>query len=121
MTATVHCLRCGRTLRSAQSIAAGMGRTCRAKVRHAAEVVDLTAFRDAKTARTKATELIEQGGIVPAGRLGLFLAVSSDGTNTYLIDVVEASCSCKGYAHAGRCYHQVAATLLEARTPGLAA
>ena len=109
---TTHCLRCGRTLTSAQSITNGMGRTCRSRVRQAADVIDLTAFRDAKAARTKATDLIEQAGIVPASRPGLYLAVSSDGANTYLIDTAEASCTCKGYAKVGRCYHQVAAGLL---------
>ena len=111
-TTTAKCIRCGRTLRSTKSVADGMGRTCKAKVRHAAEVVDLSAFRDAKAAKSKAVELIEQSGIVPASRPGLFLAVSSDGVNTYLVDIVEGSCTCKGYVHAGRCYHQTAATLL---------
>jgi uncharacterized Zn finger protein len=41
--------------------------------------------------------------------------VSSDGSNTYLIDTLEGSCTCKGFAHAGRCYHQVAAAMLTAR------
>jgi hypothetical protein len=85
-----------------------LGRTLRAE--HA--VIDLSAFRDAKGARGKAIELIEQDGIVPASRPGLYLAVSSDGANTYLIDTAEGSCSCKGFAHTGRCYHQVAAALL---------
>jgi hypothetical protein len=80
-----------------------------------AEVIDLSAFRDAKGARDKAVELVEQAAIVPASRPGLFLAVSSDGSNTYLIDTVEGSCTCKGYVHAGRCFHGVAAALLEAR------
>ena len=81
-----------------------------------AEVIDLSAFRDAKAARTKATDLIEQAGIVPASRAGLFLAVSSDGANTYLIDTVEGSCSCRGFAHQNRCYHLVAAALLTAQS-----
>jgi len=87
-----------------------LGRILRAE--HA--VIDLSAFRDAKGARGKAIELIEQDGIAPASRPGLYLAVSSDGVNTYLIDAFEGSCSCKGYAHTGRCYHQVAAALLGA-------
>lgn len=78
-------------------------------------VVDLTAFRDAKGAKSKAVDLIEQGGIIPASRAGLFLAVSSDGSNTYLVDTLEGSCSCKGFAHQGRCFHGVAAALLTAR------
>lgn len=88
-----------------------LGRTLRAE--HA--VIDLTAFRDAKTARTKAIELIEQDGIIPGSRPGLYLAVASDGANTYMIDTWEPSCTCKGFIHVGRCYHLVAAALLEAR------
>lgn len=112
---TGKCIRCGRTLRAGKSIADGMGRTCRAKVRKTAEVIDLGAFRDAKGARDKAAELVEQGGIVPAGRPALFLAVSSDGANTYLVDTLEGSCSCKGFAHQGRCFHLVAAALITAQ------
>lgn len=111
---TGKCIRCGRTLRSEKSIANGMGRTCKAKVRHAADVIDLTAFRDAKAAKSKAVELVEQAAIIPASRPGLYLAASSDGTNTYLIDTLEGSCTCKGFAHQGRCYHAVAAALIAA-------
>lgn len=111
---TGKCIRCGRTLRSAQSVANGMGRTCRAKVRQSAEVINLGAFRDAKSAKSKAVELVEQAGIVPAGRPALFLAVSSDGTNTYLVDTLEGSCTCRGFAHQGRCFHLVAAAMLSA-------
>lgn len=115
-TATTKCIRCGRTLRSGKSVADGMGRTCKARVRAAAEVVDLTEFRDARAAKSKATELIEQAGVIPASRVGLFMAVSSDGTNTYLVDTDEGSCTCKGYVNAGRCFHLVAANLLDGRT-----
>lgn len=86
-----------------------------------AEVIDLSAFRDARAARDKATELVEQAAIVPASRAGLFLAVSSDGANTYLIDTVEGSCSCRGFAHQNRCYHLVAALLTAQSTTAFAA
>lgn len=112
-TATTTCIRCGRTLRSEKSVADGMGRTCKARVRAAAEVVDLTQFRDARAAKNRAVELIEQAGVIPASRAGLFLAVSSDGTNTYLVDTDEGSCTCKGYVNAGHCFHLVAANLLD--------
>jgi excisionase family DNA binding protein len=78
-------------------------------------VLDLSAFRDAKAAKSKAVELIEQGGIIPASRAGLYLAVSSDGLNTYLIDLIEGSCTCKGHIHAGHCFHAVAAALIVGR------
>lgn len=111
---TVKC-HCGRKLTDPRSIARGMGPVCARKARKAAEVIDLSAFRDAKSARTKAVELVEQAAIVPASRTGLFLAVSSDGTNTYLIDATEGSCTCTGHARTGRCYHLVAAAILTAK------
>lgn len=73
----------------------------------------LAAFADAERAQAKAAELIETGALVPASRPGLYLAVSSDATDRYLIDTVEGSCTCKGYAHTGRCYHMVAAVMAE--------
>jgi hypothetical protein len=78
-----------------------------------ANVVDLSAFRDARAARSKALELISEGGIIPGSRPGLWLAVSSDGGNTYAIDTWEPSCTCKGHVYTGRCFHMVAATLLD--------
>lgn len=109
------CIRCGRKLTDPASIAAGMGRICRSHTHKAAAVIDLSAFRDAKAAKDKAAELVEQAGIIPASRPHLFLAVSSDGTNTYLVDTLEGSCTCKGFAHQGRCFHSVAAALIESR------
>lgn len=73
----------------------------------------LAAFADAAAAQAKAVELIETGALVPASRRGLYLAVSSDATDRYLIDTVEGSCTCKGHAHTGRCYHMVAAIMVE--------
>lgn len=113
---TGKCIRCGRKLTDPASIAAGMGRVCRSHTIKAAKVIDLSAFRNAQAAKDKATELVEQAGIIPAGRPGLYLAVASNGTDTYLVDSVEGSCTCKGFAHQGRCYHQVAAALMDARS-----
>src|SRR3954452_8362785 len=80
----VHrCLRpgCGRKLTSPESIARGAGRACARKMRLAAEAADLSAW----TARQgeQARELIEDGGLVPAAQEGVFLAVSTDGTEVY--------------------------------------
>lgn len=113
-TKTVKCY-CGRKLTDPRSIARGMGPVCARKARRAADVIDLSAFRDAKTAKSKAVELVEQAGIIPASRPGLFLAVSSTGTDTYFIDALEGSCTCCGFAHQGRCYHLVAAAILTAQ------
>lgn len=95
-----------------------LGRALTAE-RHA-DLIDLSAFRDAKTARSKALELIEQGGIIPGSRPGLWLAVASDGCGTYVIDTWEPSCTCKGHTFSGHCYHAVAATLLDRRVPAAA-
>lgn len=116
---TTRCHRCGRPLTSAESIARGYGRTCRAKVREAAKVVDLTAYKAFQLG--KAEELIEQGGIVPTGRPALYLAVSSDGTARYMVDAAEGSCSCPAGDKGRRCYHLLAADILTAATPSRAA
>jgi hypothetical protein len=79
----------------------------------------LAAFRDAASAEARAVEAIETGALVPASRPGLYLAVSSDGTGTYLIDTDEESCTCQGHARTGHCYHQVAAAMLETGTAAL--
>lgn len=114
-TETANCHRCGRRLTSAASVARGYGRTCRAKVREAANVVDLTEYKAFQVA--KAAELIEQGGIVPTGRRDLYLAVSSDGTARYMVDAVERSCSCPAGDKGRRCYHLLAADILTAAAP----
>lgn len=109
------CHRCGRKLTAADSIARGYGRTCRAKVRDAAKVVDLTEYKAFQLA--KAEELIEQGGIVPTARPALYLAVSSDGTSRYMVDATEHSCSCPAGDKGRHCYHQLAADILTAAAP----
>jgi hypothetical protein len=84
----------------------------------------LAQFRDADSARTKALELIEQGAIIPGSRSGLYFAVSTDASHTYFVDAAEGSCTCKGHVYSNRCYHAVAAAMLEtgayARTARLA-
>jgi hypothetical protein len=60
----------------------------------------------------KAMELIETQAIVAGSRDGIWLIVSSDGTNTYMVDTDERSCTCKGFLNFGRCYHLVAAEML---------
>lgn len=114
-TQTTHkCSRCHRTLTDPRSIANGIGPVCARKARNAATVIDLGAFRDAKATNSKATELIEQGGIVTGPDRGTYLAPSSDGTGFYLIDTVAGTCTCKGHMYAGHCFHAVAAAILQA-------
>jgi hypothetical protein len=91
----------------------------RAAMRRRALAKQLTAFCDAAGAEAKAVELVETGGLIPASRPGLYLAVASDGTNTYLIDTVEGSCTCQGHARTGHCYHRLAAVMTETRAADL--
>ncbi len=114
MDTTTKCSRCHRILRSEASIKRGIGRHCQRLNRReqAAEVLTRT-FKGAESARTKALALLADKAIVPTRHEGQYLAVGSDGISTYLVDTVERSCTCKGHARVGRCYHLVAADVLE--------
>lgn len=72
---------------------------------------NLDAYKPAQI--DKANELIEQRGILTTSRLGLFTAVSSDGTTTYLVHA--SGCTCPA-GQKGRhlCYHRAAAEILGA-------
>lgn len=102
------CLRCGRTLRSADSIARRYGRTCKAKVIAAAKAKAAAGFKPATVA--KAQELIEDGGIV-AIRARVFRVVASDGIGHYL--TAPEACTCKaGLKGIHVCYHRAAAAIM---------
>jgi hypothetical protein len=107
-----RCLRCGRTLRAPGSVAAGFGRTCKARIRAAALTEAAEGFTAVQV--DKARELIEQQAIIPSSRPGLFAAVSSEGTTVYLVDARERSCTCKAAANGRQCYHVASALILEA-------
>jgi hypothetical protein len=102
---TTRCLRCHRPLRSAKSIARGYGKGCAAKIRHSA--ADLADFKAHQI--NSARELIEDGAIIPL-RNQVFIAVSSDGTETYYSH--PTNCNCPGGLKGSTCYHQLAARLL---------
>jgi len=85
-----RCLRCGRPLRAASSVAAGYGRWCRARIRAAQLAEILKGFTAAQV--EKARELIADGGLVPTRHPGVFSAVSSNGTDVYLAH--SATCNC---------------------------
>lgn len=106
--ATTHhtnCLRCGRTLTSAKSQATGYGPTCARHIRRA--TVDLTDYKPHQI--SSARELIEDGAIVPL-RSVVFVAVSTDGTETYR--TAPTGCTCPAGLKGARCYHQLAARML---------
>lgn len=104
-TTHTHCLRCGRTLRTAKSQAAGYGAKCAAKVRKAP--VDTADYKAHQVA--SARELIEDGAIIPL-RSVVFIAVSTDGTETY--KTAPTGCTCPAGLKGSRCYHQLAARML---------
>lgn len=107
-TEQTNCLRCGRTLTSATSIAAGYGPTCRAKLQAGLRQADLHDFKAAQV--TSALELIEDGAILPI-RTGIYRSVSSDGTELYLT-AVTGQCNCPAGLRGTRCYHSAAARIL---------
>ena len=106
---TCKCLRCGRALTSAESIARQYGPTCHAKITAAAKA---SAEKPAQVA--KAVELIEVGGLVPLRGRRVFTVVASDGQNTYKTS--PAACTCAaGLKGRYGCYHRLAAQLITAR------
>jgi hypothetical protein len=114
MTATAeheHCLRpgCGRRLYSAASRSRGYGSGCWRRIRAAATAEALAAKLAAFTAKQieQARELIEDAALIPAAIAGYFLAVSSDGSETYLTSA--EICSCLASKD---CYHMAAIVLV---------
>lgn len=73
----------------------------------------LASFAEPAVTREKALELVEQGALIPAEREGEYVAVSTDASSVYLVNTGSVSCGCKGYEYVGRCYHLVAALLVE--------
>ena len=98
-----RCTKCHRVLRRPSPD--GYGPKCRAKVRRAH--VDTSDYKPHQI--TSARELIEDGAIIPL-RSVIFIAVSSDGTETY--KTAPTACSCPAGLKGSRCYHQLAARLL---------
>jgi hypothetical protein len=62
----------------------------------------------------KMAELIEDGGIIPTSRPGVYAAASSDGSTVYVTDVKAAGCTCKAGQNGRDCYHLAAALVLDA-------
>jgi Family of unknown function (DUF6011) len=104
-----HCMApgCGRKLSSPVSRSRGYGHGCWRKlraVRTAARVVLAEVYTPQQL--DKADELIEDGALVPTGIDGMFLAVSSDGTEYYTTTTYECSCPASK-----PCCHNAAATM----------
>jgi hypothetical protein len=111
----VRCLRCGRKLTRSLSY----GPTCLRKIRAAAASAELAGMKPEQ--RAKAAGHLEDGGLVPAGRPGLFLAASSDGSNSYLVDVPAGTCLCRAGQKGHSCYHLAGGRIVTAAASRLAA
>lgn len=103
-----RCMRCGRRLQAAASIAAGYGSGCRARIRTAARTADLAAWTQRQL--EDARELIEDGGVVPTSRPDVFRTVSSDGLEIHLTH--PGACNCPAGLRSVRCYHRAAVALV---------
>lgn len=112
----ITCRRCGRPITSARSLReaqnnGGYGRTCAAKVAHAAQTATASATQIAQ-----AVELIEDGAIVHWTG-SLFIAVSTNGLVRYEVMPTagrHGSCSCPAGQYERACYHICAARILQA-------
>lgn len=105
MPNTTRCKRCHRVLTDPKSVARGYGPVCGAKV--AAEVARATSDVP-EWQMTKALTLIASGAISrPATGSGGFYAAKGYRTDARL-------CTCQAGRYGRRCYHSVAATILDA-------
>jgi uncharacterized Zn finger protein len=109
MATTTKCRRCDRVLRSATSIAAGIGPTCARRHRAAAQIV-LERYSNDQVA--KVIDLLTTGGVTRIDR-HTFRATSSKGAE-YVVDTTQATCNCPAGQHGRACYHLAAAQLLAA-------
>jgi hypothetical protein len=78
-------------LKSAASIAAGVGRGCAAKIRQAAREHALEGLTEKQAA--EAVEIVADGGVIEA-REGVFRVVSGDGSQSY-ITTPDGHCNCR--------------------------
>jgi predicted site-specific integrase-resolvase len=79
-----------------------------------AALADLSPYKNQKAAAEKVLALLEDGAIVPTSRTGLYQAISSDGTDKYLVDTHEQSCQCRSWLGRQYCTHLTAANAIEA-------
>lgn len=130
----ITCRRCHAIL--SPSNTKGIGPTCARKEREqaredariaaietAAAHVDFSAFKTAATVRDKAIQLLIDRSLTPTRIPGLYIATSSDGESTYVVDMIENTCTCKAGIRLGRCNHLAAshiAELVDARPASLA-
>ena len=108
---TARCLDCRRPIRSAESLATGRGAGCRAKIRKAAKVADLSQWTESQV--QDARQAIEDGAVVPSNREGVFHVVSSDGSEVHR--TAEHGCNCQNGLKTRQprpCWHRCAVAIL---------
>lgn len=107
---TARCARCGRALTSARALRTGYGPRCYTMVRAAAREA---ATRHKPHQIAKAIELIEDGGVVPTTRTGVYYTVGTEGDEVYKTAIT--GCTCKaGLTGRYACYHRIAVEIVEA-------
>ena len=89
---TIRCLRCGRKIRAAKSVAASFGPGCRAAIRREAREHALDGLNGRQ--RDEAVEIVADGGVVPSAHKGVWLVASGDGTQVYRTTPT-GQCNCK--------------------------
>lgn len=113
-TTRTICPRCGRTLTSTRALRVGYGPRCYTHLLAALRTIALThpAHQVAKAA-----ELLEDGGLIPAPtthkrpRQTVYIAVGTDGTETYR--TTATTCTCPAARHGRSCYHVIAAQVMD--------
>lgn len=110
----VKCKRCHRPLRSAASIAAGVGKVCARKAATEARVAAIYTPAQIE----KAKDLIADQAIVQVVG-SLYRVVSSDGQGTYQVDPIIERCGCPAGRHGRPCSHLAAVQLATGKRPAL--
>ena len=106
---TARCARCGRALTSARALRTGYGPRCYTMVRAAAREV---AAQHKAHQVAKAIELIEDGGVVPTTRAGVYYTVGTEGE---VYKAATTGCTCPaGLRGKYTCYHRIAVEIIQA-------
>jgi uncharacterized Zn finger protein len=109
---TTKCRSCHRVLRSASSIAAGIGPTCARNEKRKQAAAELIVQQYTHQQVKKAAALLTAGSVTQID-LHTFQAVSASGAR-YDVDTTRAACTCPAGQHGRACYHLAAAQLLAA-------
>src|SRR5690606_16134994 len=105
---TARCARCGRALTSARALRTGYGPRCYTMVRAAAREV---AAQHKAHQVAKATELLEDGGVVATSRAGVYYTVGTEGE---IYKTPRTGCTCKaGLTGRHPCSHRIALRLMD--------